>query len=297
MDTLITRILPTVGLLLLATAIEFIVPLRKQSRVARDRLPTNLTLVSIAITLALLLNFLLIAGAAYLNQRGYGLLPTFGISGVAALVLSILILDGAAYAVHVLMHKQAWGWRFHIVHHIDRAVDATTALRQHPLEGLLRFSATAVAAWSLGATPEVIAIYRLMSVTNAIFEHANIRTPPWLDRALIWFWVMPNMHKFHHSRVRRETDSNYANLFSLYDRLFRTFTPSTGAASVNYGIEGYDAAEQQAVGALLRMPFRSQASRPLTISIRHPVAERGPSYTGRKMDPDLHRDDELGRLG
>jgi sterol desaturase/sphingolipid hydroxylase (fatty acid hydroxylase superfamily) len=262
--SIITRLLPTLGLLLLATVIEFIAPLRKQSGVARGRLSTNLTLVGLNIALSLLLNGLLIAGAAYLNQRGYGLLAILGISGVAAFVLSILILDGAAYAVHVLMHKQAWGWRFHLVHHVDMAVDATTALRQHPLEGLLRFSATAIAAWSMGAAPEVIAIYRLLSAANAIFEHANIRTPRWLDRALIWFWVTPDMHKFHHSRAHRETDSNYSNLFSFYDRLFRTFTPSIGAAAVNYGIDGYDAAEHQSVGALLKMPFRSRPPTPLT---------------------------------
>lgn len=266
METIVlTRLLPTLGLILLATAIELAVPLREQSRRVHGRLITNLTLISITLGLSVLLNGLLIGGAAYLNERGLGLLPVFGITGAVAFVLSLLILDSAAYAIHVLMHKTKWGWRIHLVHHIDIAVDATTALRQHPLEGLLRFAATASAAWSLGVIPETIATYRLLSAANAIFEHANIRTPRWLDRSLIWFWVTPDMHKLHHSRVNQETDSNYSNLFSFYDRLFRTFTSSTRAARVNYGIGGYDSPEQHSARAVLQMPFRSQS--PTTLAV------------------------------
>ena len=60
--------------------------------------------------------------------------------------------------------------------------------------------------------------------TAAIVEHANIRLPKWLESVLVTVWVTPNMHKMHHSRIHKETDSNYGNLFSCFDRLFRTYS-------------------------------------------------------------------------
>jgi sterol desaturase/sphingolipid hydroxylase (fatty acid hydroxylase superfamily) len=147
------------------------------------------------------------------------------------------------------------------VHHIDTSVDATTAFRQHPVEGVLRFTFIAATAWTLGAPPAAIAIYRLLGALNSVLEHANIRVPRALDRALVWFWVTPDMHKVHHSRDRVETDSNYANLFSLFDRVFRTFTPSSRGPFVSYGIKGYDTPEHQSIGGVLRLPFQRQAER------------------------------------
>ncbi len=151
-------------------------------------------------------------------------------------------------------------WRVHLVHHIDASVDATTAFRQHPIEGVLRFAFIAATAWTLGAPPAAIALYRLLGALNSVLEHANIRVPRALDRALVWFWVTPDMHKVHHSRERIETDSNYANLFSFFDRVFRTFTPSSRGPFVHYGIKGYDAAEHQSIGAVLWLPFQGRAN-------------------------------------
>jgi sterol desaturase/sphingolipid hydroxylase (fatty acid hydroxylase superfamily) len=108
----------------------------------------------------------------------------------------------------------------------------------------------------LGAPPAAIALYRLLGALNSVLEHANIRVPRWLDRLLVLVWVTPDMHKVHHSRARVETDTNYANLFSFFDRAFGTFTPSERGPLVSYGIRGYDAPEHQSIGAVLWLPFR-----------------------------------------
>jgi sterol desaturase/sphingolipid hydroxylase (fatty acid hydroxylase superfamily) len=88
------------------------------------------------------------------------------------------------------------------------------------------------AAWILGAPPFAVAIYRLLGSLNSVVEHANIRVPHWLDRLIVLIWVSPHMHKVHHSRERTETDSNYANLFSFFDRIFGSYTPSSRGTSV-----------------------------------------------------------------
>jgi sterol desaturase/sphingolipid hydroxylase (fatty acid hydroxylase superfamily) len=254
--TLVIRLLPVLIALAIATLIEAIVPLRSQSRRLNGRLATNLWLLAITLTLGMLLNFTLVLGAAYMGESGMGLLQLSGVGTGASFVLGFLVLDGASYLVHRLMHRIALLWRVHLVHHIDASVDATTALRQHPVEGVLRFSFIAAAAWGFGVPPAAVALYRLFGALNSVAEHANIRVPRWLDRLLVWFWVTPDMHKVHHSRDRIETDSNYANLFSWFDRVFGTYTPSARGPGVRYGIQGYDEAEHQSIGAVLRLPFR-----------------------------------------
>jgi sterol desaturase/sphingolipid hydroxylase (fatty acid hydroxylase superfamily) len=253
---LVVRLLPVLSALVVASIVEALLPLRRQSPRANGRLATNLWLLAITLTLGILLNFLLALGAVYFAQRGVGVLQVLGISGAAAFIVALLALDGASYLVHRVMHQTPILWRVHLVHHIDASVDATTAFRQHPIEGVLRFTFIAVAAWGLGAPPAAIAVYRLLGSLNSVLEHSNIRLPRCFDRALVWIWVTPDMHKVHHSRERSETDSNYANLFSFLDRLFGTFTTSSRGPLVRYGIDGYDAPEQHSIGAVLWLPFR-----------------------------------------
>jgi sterol desaturase/sphingolipid hydroxylase (fatty acid hydroxylase superfamily) len=255
-QALLFRLLPVLTALAIASFIEVLVPLRRQSRRANGRLATNLWLLAITLTLGMLLNFTLALGAAYVGQSGFGLLQLLGLGAIASFIVALIALDGATYLAHRLLHQMPLLWRVHVVHHIDAAVDATTAFRQHPIEGIVRFGFIAVAAMALGAPPVAIAVYRLLGALNAVLEHANIRVPPALDRALVWLWVTPDMHKVHHSRDRVETDSNYANLFSFFDRVFRTYTASSRGPLVSYGIEGYDVPERQSIGAVLRLPFQ-----------------------------------------
>ena len=260
LETLIVRLIPVLAALAIATVIETLVPLRQQSRRLHGRLSTNLALLAITLGLGMLLNFALAIGAAYVQASGLGLLQILGTGAAVSFIVTVLALDGATYLVHRLMHRVPVLWRVHLVHHIDTSVDATTAFRQHPVEGLVRFSFIAATAWILGAPPVAVAVYRLLGSLNAVLEHANIRVPRWLDRLLVLIWVTPHMHKIHHSRERSETDSNYANLFSFFDRMFGSYTPSSRGTSVAYGIDGYDAPAHQSLAAVLWLPFR-RASR------------------------------------
>ena len=220
------------------------------------------SIIEITLSLGMLLNFVLAAGAAYVHLHGTGLLQLLSLGPATTFIVAFLALDGASYLVHRLMHQTPAFWRFHVVHHMDASVDATTGFRQHPFDGLLRFCFIAGPAWLLGAPPASIAVFRLLSALNSALEHANIRVPRVLDRIFVSLCVTPDMHKVHHSRTRAETDSNYANLFSFFDRLFGTYTPSSQGPSVVYGIDGYDGPEHQSVGNVLLLPLRrASASR------------------------------------
>jgi len=173
-------------------------------------------------------------------------------------IAAVFLLNFFGYFVHWLMHLAPGLWAVHRVHHSDDFVDVTTAYRQHPLEGALRFSFTMVPAWVLGVPLEVIVLYRSLSAANSLFEHMNIRLWQPLDTVLSAVVVTPNMHKVHHSRDRTLTDSNYGNLFALFDRLFGTFTPSDKAPGIIYGLDDL-APPPLRIPALLKLPFQTKS--------------------------------------
>ena len=154
--------------------------------------------------------------------RGFGLLPWLGLDPLARAALAVLLLDSWTYAWHRLNHRVPFLWRFHRLHHSDRAMDATTASRFHTgeivLSSVLRVPVLAL----IGCRIEELALYEVLLFTVVQFHHANIGLPEWLDRPLRAVIVTPSMHKVHHSVVRAECDSNYSSLFSWWDRIFRT---------------------------------------------------------------------------
>jgi sterol desaturase/sphingolipid hydroxylase (fatty acid hydroxylase superfamily) len=170
--------------------------------------------------------------------------------------LGVAILDFFTYVAHWAMHKVPALWRVHRVHHSDPFVDVTTSFRTHPLEGLWRLVWTLVPALAFGLSAQAIVIYRSISLVNALFEHSNLAVPRRLDRALSWIWVTPNMHKIHHSSLPQQTDSNYGNILTLFDRFFRTFTATDRGFALEYGLTDSNPQHVKSLRGLLSMPFQ-----------------------------------------
>jgi len=207
------------------------------------------------------------------------------------------VLDFSFYVAHVSMHRIPALWRFHRVHHSDPVVDVTTTIRQHPGEGVIRYAYMAAFACALGASPGAFAVYRSWSALNGLLEHANVRVPPWLDSVLSLVTTWPNMHKVHHSRTATETNTNYGNIFSLFDRLFSTFTPSKRGVNVSYGLDGFDDPAAQTTAGLLAMPFRDVSGTGGTaVAVRQPVMS-APVWRGTclAVETELSADGDGGR--
>jgi sterol desaturase/sphingolipid hydroxylase (fatty acid hydroxylase superfamily) len=235
------------GLMGVLALIEWAVPLFARGERSRGRGAANLGLS----TLTLLLNWALISAAALIALRP----GAAAHGGVAWLAASVVVLDLATWLAHRTMHGIPFMWRVHSVHHSDPFLDVTTTLRQHPLEGLWRFAWLIGPIWILGLPAAGVVLYRLLSVAQGLLEHANLRVWSPLDRAVSLLWVTPNFHKVHHSRVRAQTDSNYGNLFALFDRAFRTFRPSDEAFDVVYGLDDVAPARAKSLPELLRLPL------------------------------------------
>jgi len=250
----------TIGGILAAMAvvavIETAIPLRARGRWNKDHLAPNLALTFITFATNLFLNAGLLAGLLWLQGRGFGLLNAVSLPPLVEGAIAVALLDFSFYVAHVGMHKIPGWWRYHSVHHSDPAVDVTTTIRQHPVEGLIRYAFMGAFAFALVPSPVAFGVYRLGSALNGLLEHANIRLPLWLDRMLSLVTTWPNMHKVHHSRVAAQTDTNYSNMFSFWDRMFGTFTPSIQGIDIPYGLDGYDDPTAQTTQGLLAMPWR-----------------------------------------
>jgi len=196
------------------------------------------------------------AGASRLSTNcQFGVLYIINMPLWLTALLGVIVLDLFTYAAHVLMHKSWIGWQFHRVRHSDFEVNVTTAFRQHPGETVWRILWYALAIAVFGIPLWVFLVYLTISTLNAQLEHTNIRVNDFLDRVLRLVIVTPNMHKTHHSRDQIETDSNYANIFSIWDRIFRTYTPTVDFSRLRYGLDDFDIAKKQKITALLAVPF------------------------------------------
>lgn len=244
------------GLMAAAAVAEIIVPLRVRDRSGRPHTLPNLVLTAATFGVGLVLGAAILVGLMWLEAADFGLLRATGVGPVWAAVIGVAVLDFATYVCHVAMHKVPGWWRYHRVHHSDFAVDVTTSFRQHPGETLIRYAFLAVAAFGVGVGPVAFGIYRVLSAATALIEHANVRVPVWLDDVLSLVVTWPTLHKVHHSRDARETDTNYGNILSIWDRLFFTFTPARRGRDVVYGLDGFDDARDHSVAGLLATPFR-----------------------------------------
>ena len=191
------------------------------------------------------------------NSHNFGLLQMVEMPLWLFTIVGLLVLDlVGAYFIHWLEHRVKVMWRFHLVHHTDTYVDTTTANRHHPGESVFRAVFTILGVLLLGAPMWLVMLYQAASAFLSQFNHADIRLPERLDNAISWFLVSPNMHKVHHHNVLPYTDSNFGNIFSVWDRLFGTFM-SLDADKIVYGIDTYMAEEENnAMGNLLKIPFQ-----------------------------------------
>lgn len=216
----------------------------------------NVALVSLVFATAL------VASAEWSAARGLGLLHRIDAPAWVAWPLAILLLDLWMYLWHRLNHKVPLLWRLHSVHHSDAELDASSASRFHTGEIVLSSLARLAVLPLLGVTPAQLLLYELILQPVILFHHSNVRLPARLDQALRTVIVTPWMHWVHHSRYRPETDSNFASVFSFWDRLFGSFRLREDPSGISLGLDGYEPQEWRTIAGMLRSPFRARRVAP-----------------------------------
>jgi sterol desaturase/sphingolipid hydroxylase (fatty acid hydroxylase superfamily) len=252
------------GIFLVMALFELVLPRRELHSGRLKRWPTNWGIILLDSLLVRLIFPIGGVGLALLAQeRGWGLFGFLdwpeGLSGL----ITFLVLDLAVWFQHVVSHKVPVFWRVHRVHHADSEMDATTALRFHPIEILLSFVWKGLVIVALGGPVEAVLIFEIVLNASAIFGHANVRIPAKLDWLLRLVIVTPDMHRVHHSVIRRETDSNYGFYLSIWDRLFGTYIdqPEDGHDKMEIGLGPSLTPKAHSFPFSLAIPFLENSQR------------------------------------
>jgi sterol desaturase/sphingolipid hydroxylase (fatty acid hydroxylase superfamily) len=195
---------------------------------------------------------------AWTSSAEFGLLHLVGFPLLAELLVALVVFDfSAQYGAHYLLHHVRWMWRFHVVHHSDTKVDATTGARLHPGDYAIREVFAIAALVLIGAPLAFYVAYRVVTILFTFLTHANVSPPRWLDASLSWVFVTPNMHKFHHHFERPWTDTNFGGILSIWDRIFGTFVYGD-PRRVKYGVDVSDPARDEDVVHQFGLPFSNQ---------------------------------------
>ena len=262
MDESLLRLTIFAGLFAVFAAAEALIPRRARNFRRRDRWVTNLAIVVIDTAtlrlLAVALPLLAFGAALDAAEQGWGLLNRIAVPGWLAVVATILIFDFAIWLQHLITHKVPLFWRFHRVHHADRDFDLTTAVRFHPVEIAASMVLKIGLVYLIGPPALGILLFEILLNGTAMFNHANIRLPLAVDAVVRKVLVTPDMHRVHHSDLRREHDSNYGFALSIWDRVFKTYVaqPERGHLDMTIGLQWQDE-QPNRLGWSLWLPFRN----------------------------------------
>ncbi len=246
------------GSVLVVALVEWASPRRAPGDTLRLRWSSNFAVSILDLLLVrTLFPVAVVAWAAWCHQRGWGLLNVVTAPAYIAVIVTIVWLDFVVYAQHYLLHRVPLLWRLHRTHHSDEDYDFSTAVRFHPLEAMFTTGILFTAIFALGAPPGAVFVAQLLALVASFFEHANARVPPGIDRVVRTIFVTPDVHRIHHSQVAREGRSNFANLFSWWDRLFGTYVaqPAAGHDGIAFGLPEFTGRKHTMLHWMLVQPF------------------------------------------
>jgi len=259
----ILRLSAFIGIFVVMALIELAAPRRELHHSKPRRWLTNLSISGVNTLILRLMAMLAVpvaavAAAEWARIVGWGAFNLLGWPFWLEVLLAIIVLDLAIYAQHVIFHKVPVLWRLHQVHHADVDFDVSTALRFHPVEIALSMFIKIAVVLALGAPAIAVVLFEIILNGCAMFNHANIKLPGWLDRILRRILVTPDMHRVHHSTIPRETNSNFGFNLSIWDRIFRTYRaqPQNGHGGMTIGLNEYQSEDPTRFGWSLLLPFQ-----------------------------------------
>jgi sterol desaturase/sphingolipid hydroxylase (fatty acid hydroxylase superfamily) len=195
-----------------------------------------------------------------IERRRWGLLKRARLPEWMEVALAVILMDYTLYLWHVLTHRAPLLWRFHMAHHVDLDLDASTALRFHFAELVLSVPWRAAQILALGISPLSFSVWQTFLFLSIMFHHSNVRLPMSVERRLNRLLVTPRMHGIHHSVVREETDSNWSSGLTLWDWLHGTLRLNVPQEEITIGVPAFRRPEEVTLAKVLLMPFGEESA-------------------------------------
>lgn len=269
----------TVGLLLL---LERVSAWRRETVRTGKRWTSNIGLLVFGSLIAGLIVPVGLVGFA--NAQPPGPMTRLGWPMAVQIVLTFLVLDLYRYWEHRLYHHVPLLWRLHLVHHSDTQIDVTTTERHHPLEFVLGTSLPLLMIYTFGLPAAGVGIYLLIATVVALYSHANLHPPLALDRFMRRLIVTAPLHAVHHSDQKAQTNSNFASVLPMWDRMFGTYVDPEQAPVARFGLEYFHEPKDTGLGRVLLQPFlyRQHMYYPARTDNKHTSAS--PTSTADTLD-------------
>ncbi|HEX9918309.1 MAG TPA: sterol desaturase family protein [Pyrinomonadaceae bacterium] len=234
-------------------------PLRRQVESELERRARNLCVAGVAAAALQLAERPVVERlTALVERRKVGLLKQVALPRALEVALAVVLLDYTLYVWHVLTHRVPWLWRFHLVHHADLDLDASTALRFHFGELVVSVAWRAAQVLLIGVSPRSLSTWQGLLFVSILFHHSNARLPVAVERRLNLFVVTPRMHGIHHSTMRGERDANWSSGLTLWDKLHGTLRLNVPQAEIEIGVPAYREPEELGLLAVLKLPFGAE---------------------------------------
>ncbi len=238
---------------------ERFAPLRRSVEPKVRRVLRNLTIGGVSLAFTPLLQALLLQPvASWIVRERFGLLQAVSWPRWMEVAIAFVLLDYTLWWWHWANHRLPFLWRFHLVHHADRDLDTSTALRFHFGELALSIPVRAAQMIVIGVDPQTLWLWQAVLFASILFHHANLRLPLGAERWLVRLIVTPRMHGIHHSDRLDETNSNYSSLVTVWDVLHGTLRLDVPQERVTIGVPAYHSPGEVTVGKMLLLPFRRQ---------------------------------------
>jgi len=246
-----------IGMIVLFYSLEHIIETQFKFRKRPQHLFHNILFQVVFYLTNLLWATVTVFSIEWLNMHQIGLFYLLDSPLWLKLVLGVMIFDFVTYWFHRIAHVTPVLWRFHRVHHSDTSMDASTFFRGHPLESFLWFGTSNIlAAGIFGLDLITLGLYFLVATPFFFLEHSNLKFPGWLDKTVGLIFTTPNIHKIHHEQDQYYTDSNFSDIFILWDRIFGTFKYKP-PGQINFGLKEFEDEKKQTFWYLFKSPFIS----------------------------------------
>jgi len=240
---------------------EILFPKKKRIHNRKDRWITNglITLINTASVniVHIAIPLIAIVAAVDVSNGKMGLFNIINFPIWIEIILTVIILDFIIWGQHLLSHKIPFVWRFHRMHHTDRDLDVTTAVRFHPFEIIFSMFIKITAIYILGASAIAVIIFEIMLNGMAMFNHANLRIPFRIENILRKFIVTPDLHRIHHSIYIDEHNKNFGFSLSIWDKIFKCYLdqPRDGHKDMKLGLK-WQNDKPTKLGWSLWIPFK-----------------------------------------
>ena len=247
------------GTFVALTALERRRPLRRVREAKWRHVSRNIVFAGIAAATVNLVERPVVEPlATMVERRRYGLLYVRRLPPPLHLILAVVFLDYTLYAWHVLTHRVPWLWRFHVVHHVDRDLDASTALRFHAGELALSIPWRAMQIAAIGVPPYALHVWQNLVLLSILFHHSNFELPIAVERLVARFVVTPRLHGIHHSMVPEETNSNWSSGLTVWDYLHGTLRLDVPQQAITIGVAAYPTPADVTLANSFALPFTAQ---------------------------------------